>query len=65
MNKYSIIIVDDEHLARKLLQDFIRQIPELEILGIFTNGGDALSFLEEHQIDILLVENKDIGSFDP
>ena len=56
MNKYSIIIVDDEHLARKLLQDFISQIPELEIQGIFSSGTDALTFLEEHQIDILLTD---------
>lgn len=56
MNKYSIIIVDDEHLARKLLQDFIGQIPELEIQGIFSSGADALNFLEEHQIDIMLTD---------
>ncbi|MDX9892035.1 MAG: LytTR family DNA-binding domain-containing protein [Bacteroidales bacterium] len=56
MKKYSIIIVDDEHLARKLLEDFIVQIPELEIKGIFSSGSEALPYLENNQIDILLTD---------
>lgn len=56
MKKYSIIIVDDEHLARTLLQDFISQIPDLEIKGVFSSGTDALSLLASDQIDIMLTD---------
>lgn len=56
MNQFSVLIVDDEHLARKLLLDFISNIPHLEVVGVFSNANEAIEFLKDHQVDILLTD---------
>jgi len=54
--KYSIIIVDDEFLARKLLQDYVSKIESLELAGTCSNATDALNLLQQKHIDIMLVD---------
>ena len=56
MISFSVLIVDDEHLARKLLLDFISNIPHLEVVGVFSNAHEAIEFLKENQVDILLTD---------
>lgn len=56
MKTYSIVILDDEHLARELLQDFIQKFPELELKGVFSNPLDAIEFLQNQTLDILLTD---------
>lgn len=56
MSKYSVLIVDDEHLARKLLLGFISNLPHLEVIGVYSNALDAIGFLKDHQVDILLTD---------
>lgn len=56
MNQFSVLIVDDEHLARKLLLDFISNIPHLEVVGVFSNANEAIEFLKDHQVDVLLTD---------
>lgn len=56
MISFSVLIVDDEHLARKLLLDFISNIPHLEVVGVFSNAQEAIEFLKENQVDILLTD---------
>lgn len=56
MSQYSVLIVDDEHLARKLLLDFISNIPHLVVVGVFSNANEAIEFLIENQVDILLTD---------
>ena len=53
---YSVLIVDDEFLARKLLQDYVKKIPELELAGTAQNAFEAYSFCKEHHVDILLLD---------
>ena len=53
---YSVLIVDDEFLARKLLQDYVKKIPELELAGTAQNAFEAYSFCTEHHVDILLLD---------
>lgn len=60
------IIVDDDPLFRDLLESLILKIEELEIKGIFSNALDAMSFLENNQIDVVFldVEMPDISGID-
>jgi DNA-binding LytR/AlgR family response regulator len=56
MSQYSIAIVDDELLARELLQDFILKFPELELKGVFSNAPEAIDFMANNTLDILLTD---------
>ena len=54
--KYRCLLVDDEPPARKLLSDYISKISQLELAGVCKNGEEALRFLKEHPVDILLLD---------
>lgn len=47
------IIVEDEPLARKLLEGYVNNTPNLELLNSFGNPLLALEFLRENETDIL------------
>lgn len=53
---YQVLIVDDEFLARKLLQDYVSKMPELQLAGTAQNAFEAFSFCKEHPVDILLLD---------
>lgn len=54
--KIQCIIVDDEPLALEILEAYIEKIPYLELAGKFSSGIDALQFLKEHQVDLMLLD---------
>lgn len=53
---YSAIIVDDEPHARRYLSDLISKDPEINLMGQFGNGNEALSFLAKNDIDIIFLD---------
>lgn len=53
---YKVLIVDDEFLARKLLQDYVNKVPDLELAGTAQNAFEAYSFCKDHHVDILLLD---------
>ncbi len=53
---YKVLIVDDEFLARKLLQGYVSQIPDLEVVGTAANAAEAFKAIKEHPIDIMLLD---------
>ena len=40
--KYNVIIVDDEFLAQKLLQDYVSKIERLQLVAICSNAFEAM-----------------------
>ena len=48
------IIIDDEHLALDLLEDNINKIPFIELKAKFRNALEALSFIQQHQVDLII-----------
>ncbi|SHH17478.1 two component transcriptional regulator, LytTR family [Chryseolinea serpens] len=56
MRKLSCIIVDDEPVARKILQEFTEQVPFLDLLGKFESAMKAEEFLKSHQPDIIFLD---------
>lgn len=56
MKKHTCIIIDDEELARELLENFINRVPDLQLLGKFINPIDALSFLNEQSVDLIFLD---------
>lgn len=50
------IVVDDEPLARSLLESHIADVPFLEHLGSFKNAMLAADFLTKNQVDVLFLD---------
>lgn len=53
---YKVLIVDDEFLARKLLQGYVDKMPELELVGTCANIAETYKMLKEQEVDILLLD---------
>jgi len=52
------IIVDDEPMARKGLEDHIKDIEFLELMGSFRNAMEAHQFLSENAVDLVFLDIK-------
>jgi len=51
--KMSCIIVDDEPLAINVIKNHLELVNEIEVIDTFHNAVDALSYLTEHDIDLI------------
>jgi len=56
MKKMSCIIVDDEPVARKILHEFVEQVPFLELLGKFENTAKTEAFLKNAVVDVIFLD---------
>ncbi len=50
------VVVDDEKLARNLLEDLIRSEPGLELRGIFRSTTEVRGFLSRTSVDVLFLD---------
>ncbi len=48
------IVVDDETRALNLIVDYVNKTPSLELVGSFQNAIEALEYLNQHPVDLLL-----------
>ncbi len=54
--KIKTIAIDDEPLALKLVSEYIRKTPYLELVGAFDNPLDAIDFLSGHEAELIFVD---------
>ncbi len=54
--KIRLLIVDDHPLFRQGVRFYLESIPELKLIGEAENGARALTFLREHQVDVILMD---------
>jgi two-component system LytT family response regulator len=52
----SCIIVDDEQHAIDILEYYVKQTPQLNLLASFLNPIDALQFVSEEKVDLLFLD---------
>lgn len=52
----TVIIIDDEPLAIRLLADYVRTNPDLSLVATFTNPIDGLDHLRREPADLLLLD---------
>lgn len=50
------IVVDDEKLARSLVENYIEQIPNLELVASCKNGIEATKVLQDEEIDLIITD---------
>lgn len=56
MQKIKVLLVDDEYLALQLLENFIRKVPELEVVAKTKSPIDAIDILDQEEIDLLFLD---------
>jgi len=50
------VIIDDEPLAVELLEDFVKKVDYLELVNTFNNAIDAVSFINQNNIDLIFLD---------
>ncbi|MBO9618798.1 MAG: response regulator transcription factor [Niabella sp.] len=55
-HKIRCVIIDDEPLAREILKQHIAGVEALELAGTCSNAVEAVSFLNEHSVDLLFLD---------
>ena len=53
---YKCIIIEDDKVDRKILENHLKRIPNLELVGSFANPKEALIKFQENTIDILFLD---------
>lgn len=52
----SCIIVDDEYLAIKVLEEHAAAIPNLQVTKTFTDSRQAITFIQQQPVDLILLD---------
>ncbi|HLK50852.1 MAG TPA: LytTR family DNA-binding domain-containing protein [Bryobacteraceae bacterium] len=55
-NRISAVIVDDEELARQVLREYARSIPDLEIIAECANGFEGVKTITERKPDLVFLD---------
>src|SRR5205085_7323037 len=50
------LIIDDEPPAREILRRYIEAVPSLELEGECGNAIDAMTFLQQHTVDLIFLD---------
>jgi len=56
MNKINCLIVDDEELARNLVENYVNRLPHLNIVGKCANPFEAMQALQEDRVDLIFLD---------
>jgi len=56
MQTYNCIIVEDESIAAELLQDYVKQVPFLNLKGVCIDAIYALEMLQKESIDLVFLD---------
>ena len=56
MNPIRCLVVDDEELARTLLETFIGRVPGLVIEALCANPLEAMTALRQRPVDLLFLD---------
>lgn len=54
--KYNVIVVDDEFLAQKLLQDYVSKVDSLQLVATCSNAFEAMEALKNNKVDIMFLD---------
>ena len=56
VEQYAVLIVDDERLARTLLEDYVSKMPMLKLVDSCANAMSAMAVMQREKIDVLLTD---------
>jgi DNA-binding LytR/AlgR family response regulator len=55
-NPISVLIVDDEPIARDIMETYVQKLPELHLVGKCKNALEAFQLVSKVQVDLLLLD---------
>ncbi|MFI3259580.1 MAG: LytTR family DNA-binding domain-containing protein [Rikenellaceae bacterium] len=50
------VVIDDEPLALRQIRSYVEKIKELELVGAFRNGIDALDWITKNRVDLIFCD---------
>jgi len=56
MIKLNAMIIDDEPLAHEIIQDYLTELPFVEVIHQAYNAVEALGYLNHQQVDLLFLD---------
>lgn len=56
MEKMNCLVVDDENMGRKLLEENVRQIPYLNLVASCKNAFEAMEQMQTHIVDLIFLD---------
>ena len=56
MEKIRCLIADDEPIARQIIENYIKDIPYLELVTTCKNAFEVMEVLQKEQIDLLFLD---------
>ena len=56
MHKTSVLLVDDHPFVREGIRSFLSDLPDFEVLGEASSGGEAIKLAQQHQPDFILLD---------
>lgn len=56
MSKFKVMVVDDAIMMRTVINNLLKDDPEVEVVCNAKNGNDALSKFSEHEPDVILLD---------
>src|SRR5262245_2767176 len=54
--KIRVLIVDDEHLARRRISSLLKSDPEVEVVGSAGTADEAFHMLETQDVDLVFLD---------
>ena len=56
MHKFNCLIVDDEPIAREIIETYCNHLPILNVAGLCSNAFEAKTILKDQTIDIIFLD---------
>lgn len=56
MDKIRVLIVDDEPIAREILESYIQKMPSLQLIGKCKNAPEAMPYIHNGAVDLMLLD---------
>ncbi len=54
--KIECIIIEDEPLAQERIRGYVQKLPFMDLLAVFENGLDAVTFLQQRQPELIFLD---------
>jgi DNA-binding LytR/AlgR family response regulator len=54
--KIRCLVIDDEYMARLLLENYIQKLPQLELVSLCEDAIEALNMIKKEKIDVVFLD---------